>query len=328
MTTSRHVGDPAAVLPGEVERLAGVIAAHWTDKAILDYAQWLEKQGDARGQLLRALLAAVTDFTVDRPDTTRISKAWLGLSGITLLEAMKEHQLLGQREATARLARTTVTMRTRPATENDDAIGTTKLGGRPDLPDRVGWPVCSKGSLAFLGQFRLEDLAGTQAALLLPTEGMLSFFIFNDAENGCAGAGLSFPPVIGSDMVRVIHTKDLTNLRRLPEPNDLGEWNQVAPTRLVMFYESLDFPRNSEHEETYELADEIGHWTTNHFFGYAAYKRMDEPEEFRDSFVHFVTFNNVGDLPFAWGDGADLYFYIRDADLQIGKFDAVATYTD
>ncbi|MCE9530583.1 MAG: DUF1963 domain-containing protein [Planctomycetes bacterium] len=329
---SPPVAEVASVSMDESDMLAGVIENHWSDQSLLIYADWLEDKGDPRGTFLRRVVAAFGNSAAEPLVSNEFTSAWLDMSGITLLDSLKRFNLSEHREAVSRLARTTLLIETKESSDKKMPIGSTKLGGCPDLPKGVGWPVCEKGSLAFLAQFKLADLAGAQATRRLPSEGMLSFFIFND--DGNAGPGLDFPPETDTDTIRVIHTKNLISLRRLKAPDDLGEYNQVAPCRSVKFVEALDFRRErSEIEGIYEFAKSFLHKngeirTTNHFFGYPLYYRMDEPEEFRKNFVHLITFQNESDLPFAWGDDADLYYYISEADLKAAKFDAVAIYTD
>jgi uncharacterized protein (TIGR02996 family) len=333
LSKSQPVTEAASILPEESDMLAGVIADHWSDHALHIYADWLEEKSDPRGPFLRSFIKAFANPSTVLPASEAFSTSWRDLSGITLLHALRQCKLTARRQEIARSARTTLLIETKESSDKKTPIGVTKFGGCPDLPQGVDWPVCEKGSLAFLAQFNLADLSNTQAARRLPKEGMLHFFIFNDEEGGYAGPGLAFPPVTDTDTIRVIHTRDIKKLHRLEAPDDLGEFNQVAPTRRLTFVEALDFPNRWQIDGSKELASLIfkknGLFrTTNHFFGYPVYYRMEEPAEFRNGFVHLITFQNVDELPFSWGDGADLYFYIREHDLQAGKFDAVAVYTD
>lgn len=309
MSKTRPSTGVASVLAGESDLLAGVIADHWSDSSLLIYADWLEDRGDPRGPFLRSVIAGFGDPAAALPTTDDFATAWLDISGITLLHALRQCNLADRRKEIARRARTTLLIETQDSSAKETPIGASKFGGCPDLPDGVDWPKCPKGSLAFLAQFKLTDLANTQASRRLPKEGMLSFFIFNDEESGCAGPGLEFPPVTDTYTIRVIHTKNQTKLRRLKTPGDLGEFNQIAPTRSLTFVEAIDFSASSEIHGSDNVAEltlyEHGVYnrTTNHFFGYPLYFRMDEPEEFQKEFVHLITISNSGDLPFAWGDG-------------------------
>ena len=45
------------------------------------------------------------------------------------------------------------------------ALGTSRLGGNPDLPAGTPWPVCGRRRQTFLGQFRLADLPAEASEL-------------------------------------------------------------------------------------------------------------------------------------------------------------------
>ena len=63
-----------------------------------------------------------------------------------------------------------------PCHEDDLAIGSSRIGGVPDLPDNVIWPMWRNKPLAFLAQINLAECAHFQFASFLPKEGWLVFF--------------------------------------------------------------------------------------------------------------------------------------------------------
>jgi hypothetical protein len=68
-------------------------------------------------------------------------------------------------------------MRATPAPGDDLPLGASKVGGMPDLPFGVGWPVLITGQpLDFLCQVNLADLPDQRAETWLPRQGLLSFF--------------------------------------------------------------------------------------------------------------------------------------------------------
>lgn len=70
----------------------------------------------------------------------------------------------------------TIGLRDGPLGTEPGALGSTRFGGRPDLPVDVSWPEGPNGPLAFLGQIALADVAGLDVDKALPTIGALSFF--------------------------------------------------------------------------------------------------------------------------------------------------------
>ncbi len=78
-------------------------------------------------------------------------------------------------EALINVARPAIRVTTHKV-EADTPLGSTKLGGLPDLPPGVEWPVVDGVLLEFVGQFRLEDLVPYDVEGHLPEKGMLYFF--------------------------------------------------------------------------------------------------------------------------------------------------------
>lgn len=69
----------------------------------------------------------------------------------------------------------------RPDDETSDAsdglfVGTTKLGGAPDLPAGTDWPMVDGRPLTFVAQIDLAEVAPFDSRRLLPATGLLSFF--------------------------------------------------------------------------------------------------------------------------------------------------------
>lgn len=80
-------------------------------------------------------------------------------------------------QAITSLARPAVAVHSMPSLVlGGSSVGTSRLGGAPDLPTDAAWPAYQGTPLAFIAQIRLEDVAPYDAEHLLPTEGMLWFF--------------------------------------------------------------------------------------------------------------------------------------------------------
>lgn len=64
--------------------------------------------------------------------------------------------------------------------ENELAVGVSKLGGRPDMPAGMTWPVHTEQALWFIGQIRLDEMDFTNIDDDIPPHGMLYFFYRDD----------------------------------------------------------------------------------------------------------------------------------------------------
>jgi uncharacterized protein YwqG len=75
------------------------------------------------------------------------------------------------------LARPAVSLTIHQADEAAIPVGNSKLGGLPDLPPGVAWPHREDKPLEFLAQINLADVADFDREKLLPSSGLLSFFL-------------------------------------------------------------------------------------------------------------------------------------------------------
>src|SRR5215216_4862702 len=69
-----------------------------------------------------------------------------------------------------------VRMTSKSVPESELKVGASKLGGAPDLPYEVTWPLMGDAPLAFLAQINLSEVQPFDTNKLLPSSGMLYFF--------------------------------------------------------------------------------------------------------------------------------------------------------
>lgn len=122
---------------------------------------------------------------------------------MTFDEILRDPELVRVAGQLEQMKRLSIRIDATPTDEAGLPVGTSKLGGVPDLPPGVAWPLSkldaptpSPGfsaahpelavlppdgviALPFVAQLRLRDLAGLDGAQLLPPSGMLYFF-YND----------------------------------------------------------------------------------------------------------------------------------------------------
>lgn len=119
--------------------------------------------------------------------------------------------------------------------DEPEQIGTTRFGGRPDLPSVDHWPVGPDGPLAFLGQIALSQIAEHDIDAVLPAGGMLSFF-FNIYDYGWG----SFENDHDKFAVR-FHPQGV-ELHRQDFPSGIVEVNRVKRVRAVSPYLLWELP--------------------------------------------------------------------------------------
>lgn len=117
--------------------------------------------------------------------------------------------------AIEQLTRNSVRLSTTPVDESTLALGTSKIGGHPDLPPNVQWPELQGQAQAFLAQIRLAEIQQFESAKLLPAQGMLWFFY--DASQQTFGE----QPEDRAAWCILFQDGSSTNLQRLPTPAGL-----------------------------------------------------------------------------------------------------------
>ena len=197
-------------------------------------------------------------------------------------------------------------------------LGTSKLGGAPDLPPGTAWPEHDGRPLAFVGQIDLADVAPLDADDTLPSTGLLSFFVMdllgpNDTDHYL-------------EVGRVMHFEKNIELRtaRAPEPVD-----PFLPCRL--HFHSLLQLRSPSHPRTMsvlsapeqERYDAI--WAnavpTHQLLG-PRDRRYDGERGLDDVLLLQCMSDPHPDMQ--WGDSDALYFYIPADALRRRAFDEVS----
>ncbi len=107
--------------------------------------------------------------------------------------------------------------------ESELPIGTSKVGGHPDLPSSFDWPTWHGTPQAFIAQFHLPDLASDDVESVLPSSGMLYFFY--EAEEQPRG----FDPADRRACNALYFDGHIGTLHRLPAPEMLPKYSRLAP---------------------------------------------------------------------------------------------------
>jgi uncharacterized protein YwqG len=140
------------------------------------------------------------------------------------------------------LAQPAIRIKPRPADESGLAIGISKMGGLPDLPEGVDWPQWHE-PMAFIGQFNLADINTFNHGDLLPESGLLSFFYETNGEplhsDELEGRQLSHEQAFRG--WKIVYSEIQSTLVRLKRPD--YENVLTFPACVVEFSEAWTIPR-------------------------------------------------------------------------------------
>ncbi|MFC7677447.1 YwqG family protein [Paenibacillus sp. GCM10028914] len=243
--------------------------------------------------------------------------------------------------------------------ETYNEIGFSRVGGDPDLPAMVDWPVNSDGTpMTFLAQLRLNELVPYDVSTLLPAKGMLYFFIGIDepaygiehkviylTEDKLQEARRCASPEVTA--LEDVFTGYRVNARSTMEPPNYGyvDYDIVEDDEHdYEQYEELCFELNDENSS--DLAVMFGYPSTQHGdceyeaalhlltgqkYNYSMDSALEQiadyfkgdsdraKQEVQDTLL-LLALDSDQDVGFCWWDAGELQFYIRKEDLLAGNF--------
>jgi len=119
------------------------------------------------------------------------------------------------------------------------ALGSSRLGGLPDLPEGSEWPRVDGVPLMFAAQLRLDELSDFTLSPPLPERGMLAFFF--------DGMLTGFEAGETPDRCRVLFTEAPTSaLERLTPPDDVPSVFKAHPASVASFEQTWTLPAFEE----------------------------------------------------------------------------------
>jgi hypothetical protein len=240
-------------------------------------------------------------------------------------------------------------------------LGMTRLGGLPDLPPGVDWPVVDGVLLEFVGQFRMADLAPYDEENRLPQSGMLYFFFdgmltgYDRSEARDRRAVLDYdgpldalerrdepehdheyfdifsPCALEYETVWMLPTEEEIDREDaffppvVPVLTSLEEGRLYRELRKRVFaHQLLGHPAEVQGSEM-----RLGVVTAQDAEGYFATDRYDNYDH-RDELVEemarwrlLAQFQSDRPTGMDWGCGGMIYFWIREEDLAACRFDRV-----
>ncbi|WP_281886607.1 YwqG family protein [Paenibacillus sp. YYML68] len=236
-------------------------------------------------------------------------------------------------------------------------IGSSKLGGKPDLPINHEWPQNQGGFLQFIAQINLGQIASLETTML-PSEGLLSFFY--DALEQPWG----FDPKDKGSW-KVLYFQDMNEFERKVEPFEIQEEGSFGTARIsfetqtsVPSSESMSVERlelsQDDCDRYWELYDKIQEHNRSNGI---THKLLGHPDNIQGdmqlecqlvsnglycgdssgygdprrtwlehgaaSWRLLLQVDSEDEIGMMWGDAGRLYFWIREEDLRERNFDNV-----
>jgi hypothetical protein len=230
------------------------------------------------------------------------------------------------------------------------ASGTSRLGGRPDLPADVEWPTYHEHPLSFVAQIALEEVAPFDTAHALPESGLLSFFydireMFEEPEHDPA-------------KVKALYTPTGTAL----QPHDVPDGAEAFKSCPLTFFAETTIPfartraarsLDLSNDEFRRYSDLFGDWWTSQrkpvsdgevhrllghpdaiqgdmtrrlVYGLREKDLSETIPELEEEAGHWRLLLQIDSDRAAgmmWGDLGRLFFWIRDDALAATRFDQV-----
>ncbi len=250
-----------------------------------------------------------------------------------------------------RVARPSVRLHTDPVDEAALSVGSSKLGGTPDLPADISWPQWKGLPQSFIAQIRLADLQAYNTDNTLPRQGMLWFFY--DAQQQTYGED---PKDAGG--WRVFYKEDAATLRRTPFPAALPEQSRFHPCS-VSFASEITLSQQPQLEipvfdwtdaEQKQYEDLLARFPNPDDHAAIHHRMLGNPETLQDDmrqqcqlisqgvtdandpraaaltkgaldWLLLLQVDSDEHAGMQWGNTGMIYYWLKTADLQARRFD-------
>jgi uncharacterized protein YwqG len=317
------------ILEGEREWLRKIHRNLLSIDLLERYSKWLASKDSKRSIFISQFTRSIgSNFTIPLPQPTGFHQEWLDTIGFELINKMVQTGCTAYFKNITALVRPA--LRLILSKDNDPSleVGESKIGGDPDLPPGMPWPLgedCraiynddtagEKRQAGFLAQVNLQEIAVLHLADDLPERGLLSFFCFQDIENdNCDKVG-----------VACYYFPGIQRLERRTCPPDLSEGNTPITVQRLYFEETLDLPETYDSPWTNEYGfdtepfkeDFFYHFAEVNFyntFGYARATTGGDPTPSKD-YQHLILLENSA--------GCRLHIPISKQDLKDCRFENV-----
>ncbi len=202
------------------------------------------------------------------------------------------------------------------------AIGSSKMGGVPDLPNTFEYPTYKENSLRFIAQFNLSDLQNVGMDHNLPKTGMLYFFSIEnyfeeDVDPTEAGRVLYYDIPVEqlrrADEIQAKYNQCVINFELTYKLPELFIEDEADSDRFLQLLEELIPDNYDNHQmfgEPFSVQDEVL-YETGQYMGI-------DPQHMT---LLFQIDSDTKNCNMMWGDLGMLYFCIGNEDLKNRHFE-------
>ncbi|MDT0646510.1 DUF1963 domain-containing protein [Zunongwangia sp. F260] len=146
------------------------------------------------------------------------------------------------KEDLIKMIRSTIGIKTKADEDKNIKIGTSKIGGKPDLPQDFIWPKVDNKSMLFCAQYNLSELTQFDQENILPSKGFFYIFLsLDDQYKEFNGINQEF---------KFLYSKS-ENLIRAEFPKDL-EANYSLKTAIIKYFQFYTIP-DDQNNKLFEL---------------------------------------------------------------------------
>ncbi|AHM61184.1 hypothetical protein D770_14650 [Flammeovirgaceae bacterium 311] len=189
---------------------------------------------------------------------------------------------IGDREFMLNSLSPTVGIKTARTKDEKLPVGSSKIGGQPDLPPNIDWPRFNNEPLSFCAQYNCLEFNRYDKNYLLPSEGMLYVFVYVDK---------SWPGFLNTDgSYKIIYTGNHNEIFRRPFPQSYFK-ESIFETAKIDYFQFYTLPD----DENYKLI------------------------ELRKKYLHFSNYyDNATDIIYnVTGQAADNYHQLLGEDRSV-----------
>lgn len=279
------------------------------------------------------------------------------ITTMSIPEGIRSAGLTARESDIMRLIKPSIRASVKITEDKNLAIGTSKLGGMPDLPTGFVWPKANGTCLSFIAQLNMGDLKQYDIEKLLPQKGMLYFFYNNDQQTwgfDPADRGnwqVAYSDIKNSELVRIAFPEELEPEGRFKSGGLSFSKEDTLPGWESLWIEELNL-NDDESDRYVELTDQVNYRDKE-----TIYRLLGHPQEIQGEMqleCQLVTHgmycgdptgyqdprrkelepgakkwqllfqvDSDDDLGMMWGDVGRLYFWIPEESLKKCDFDKV-----